>query len=137
MKRSRFSDEQIIAILKEQEAGMPTAEVCRRHGISPATFYKWKAKYGGLEVSEAKRLRSLEDENAKLKKLLAEAMLDIPVLSFAEGAVLKDITAKSGDARSKAGSGGSCSVSVRAERAPGVRHYRRVPAREQLCVTAA
>ena len=63
MKRSRFSDEQIIAILKEQEAGMPTAEVCRRHGISPATFYKWKARYGGLEVSEAKRLRSLEDEN--------------------------------------------------------------------------
>ena len=86
MKRSRFSDEQIIAILKEQEAGMPTAEVCRRHGISPATFYKWKSKFGGLEVSEAKRLRALEDENAKLKKLLAEAMLDI--------AVLKDITAK-------------------------------------------
>jgi putative transposase len=94
MKRSRFSDEQIIVILKEQEAGMPTAEGCRRHGISLATFYKWKAKYGGLEVSEAKRLRSLEDENAKLKKLLAEAMLDIPVLSFAEGEVLKDITAK-------------------------------------------
>ena len=80
MKRSRFSDEQIIAIVKEQEAGMATAEVCRRHGISGATFYKWKAKYGGLEVSEAKRLRSLEDENAKLKKLLAEAMLDIAVL---------------------------------------------------------
>ena len=94
MKRSRFSDEQIIALLKEQEAGMPTAEVCRRHGISPATFYKWKAKYGGLEVSKAKRLRSLEEENAKLKKLLAEAMLHILVLSFAEGAVLKDITAK-------------------------------------------
>jgi putative transposase len=73
---------------------MPTAEVCRRHEISPATFYKWKAKYGSLEVSEAKRLWSLEDENSKLKKLLAEAMLDIPVLSFAEGAVLKDITAK-------------------------------------------
>lgn len=86
MKRSRFSDEQIIAIVKEQEAGMATAEVCRRHGISGATFYKWKAKYGGLEISEAKRLRSLEDENAKLKKLLAEAMLDI--------AVLKDISAK-------------------------------------------
>jgi putative transposase len=86
MKRSRFSDEQIIAILKEQEAGMATAEVCRRHGIRSATFYKWKSKYGGLEVSEAKRLRSLEDENAKLKRLLAEAMLDI--------AVLKDITAK-------------------------------------------
>ena len=86
MKRSRFSDEQIIAIVKEQEAGMATAEVCRRHGISSATFSKWKAKYGGLEVSEAKRLRSLEDENAKLKKLLAEAMLDI--------AVLKDISSK-------------------------------------------
>lgn len=86
MKRSRFSDEQIIAIVKEQEAGMATAEVCRRHGISSATFYKWKAKYGGLEVSEAKRLRSLEDENAKVKRLLAEAMLDI--------AVLKDISAK-------------------------------------------
>jgi putative transposase len=86
MKRSRFSDEQIIAIVKEQEAVMATAEVCRRHGISSATFYKWKAKYGGLEVSEAKRLRSLEDENAKLKKLLAEAMLDI--------AVLKDISSK-------------------------------------------
>lgn len=86
MKRSRFSEEQIIGILKEQEAGMATAEVCRRHGISPATFYKWKSKFGGLEVSEAKRLRSLEDENAKLKRLLAEAMLDI--------AVLKDITGK-------------------------------------------
>ena len=86
MKRSRFSEEQIIGILKEQEAGMPTVEVCRRHGVSPATFYKWKSKFGGMEVSEAKRLRSVEDENAKLKKLLAEAMLDI--------AVLKDITGK-------------------------------------------
>lgn len=86
MKRSRFSEEQIIGVLKEQEAGMPTAEVCRRHGISPATFYKWKSKFGGMEVSEAKRLRALEDENSKLKKLLAEAMLDI--------AVLKDITGK-------------------------------------------
>jgi putative transposase len=86
MKRSRFSEEQIIGILKEQEAGMPTVEVCRCHGVSPATFYKWKSKFGGMEVSEAKRLRSLEDENAKLKKLLAEAMLDI--------AVLKDITGK-------------------------------------------
>jgi putative transposase len=65
---------------------MPTVEICRRHGVSPATFYKWKSKFGGLEVSEAKRLRALEDENAKLKRLLAEAMLDI--------AVLKDITAK-------------------------------------------
>ena len=77
MKRSRFSVEQIIGILKEQEAGAVTADVCRRHGISEETFYKWKAKFGGLEVTEAKRLRTLEDENAKLKKLLAEAMLDI------------------------------------------------------------
>jgi len=69
MKRSRFSDEQIIGILKEQEAGSGTADVCRRHGISGATFYKWKAKFGGLEVTEAKRLRTLEEENAKLKKL--------------------------------------------------------------------
>jgi putative transposase len=86
MKRSRFSEEQIIAILKEQEAGMATADVCRRHGVSSATFYKWKAKFGGLEVSEAQRLRQLESENAKLKKLLAEAMLD--------NAMLKEITAK-------------------------------------------
>jgi putative transposase len=76
MKRSRFSDEQIIGILKEQEAGAPTADVCRRHGISSATFYKWKAKYGGLDVSEARRLKALEDENARLKKLLAESMLN-------------------------------------------------------------
>ena len=76
MKRSRFSEEQIIGILKEQEAGAVTADVCRRHGISNATFYKWKAKYGGLEVSEARRLKALEDENARLKKLLAEATLN-------------------------------------------------------------
>jgi len=76
MKRSRFSEEQIIAILREQEAGAPTAEVCRRHGVSTATFYKWKAKFAGMGVSEAKRLRALEDENNKLKRLLADAMLD-------------------------------------------------------------
>ena len=86
MKRSRFSEEQFIAILREQEAGQKTADVCRRHGISDATFYKWKAKYGGLEVSDAKRLKGLEDENARLKKLLAEAMLD--------NAMLKDIASK-------------------------------------------
>ena len=86
MRPSRFSEEQIIAILKEQEAGAKTAEVCRRHGISDASFYKWKAKYGGLDVSEAKRLKVLEDENAKLKKLLAEAMLD--------NAMLKDVASK-------------------------------------------
>jgi putative transposase len=76
MRKSRFSDEQIIAILKEQEAGRPTAEVCRKHGISDATFYKWKSKYSGLEVSDAKRLKQLEDENRRLKKLLAEEVMD-------------------------------------------------------------
>lgn len=76
MKRSRFSEEQIIAILREQEAGAPTAEVCRRHGVSTATFYKWKARFAGMGVSEAKRLKALEEENSKLKRLLADAMLD-------------------------------------------------------------
>ena len=76
MKRSRFSDEQIIAIVKEQDAGSKTADLCRKHGISDATFYKWKARYGGLEVSQARRLRALGDENARLKRLLADAMLD-------------------------------------------------------------
>ena len=86
MKRSRFKDEQIIAILREQEAGSPTADVCRKHGVSSATFYKWKAKFGGLDVSDAKRLKALEDENSKLKKLLAETMLD--------NAILKDINSR-------------------------------------------
>jgi putative transposase len=86
MKKARFTEEQIIGILRDHEAGAATVDVCRKHGISSATFYKWKAKYGGLEVSEAKRLRSLEDENRRLKKLLAEAMLD--------NAMLKDIATK-------------------------------------------
>ena len=76
MKRSKFSEEQVIAILREQEAGTKTADVCRKHGISSATFYAWKAKYGGLQVSDARRLKALEAENAKLKRLYAEAMLD-------------------------------------------------------------
>ncbi len=76
MKRLRFTEEQIIALLREQEAGVKTAEVCRQHGVSEATFYNWKAKYGGLEVSEAKRLLALEDENGRLKRMLADAMLD-------------------------------------------------------------
>lgn len=80
MRKSRFSETQIIGMIKEQEAGMPTAEVCRKHGLSPNTFYKFKSKYGGMNVSEAARLRTLEDENAKLKRLLAEAMLDNTVL---------------------------------------------------------
>ena len=86
MKRKRNTEEQIIAILREHEAGMKTADLCRKHGISEPTFYNWKAKYGGLELSEAKRLKGLESENTKLKKLLAEAMLDT--------AALKDLLAK-------------------------------------------
>jgi putative transposase len=76
MKRSRFSEEQIIGILKEHEAGIPVADLCRKHGVSDASIYKWKAKFGGMDVSEAKRLRALQDENAKLKRMLADAMLD-------------------------------------------------------------
>ena len=76
MKRSKFTEDQIIAILREQEAGAKTAELCRRHGISSATFYAWKAKFGGMEVSDAKRLKALEEENGRLKRLLAESLLD-------------------------------------------------------------
>lgn len=80
MKRSRFNEEQIIGILKEHQAGMSAADLCRKHGISDATFYKWRSKYGGMEVSDAKKLRALEAENAKLKKLLAESMMDVSTL---------------------------------------------------------
>ena len=86
MKRSRFTQEQIIGVLKEHQAGVAVADLCRKHGISDATFYTWRSKYGGMEVSDAKRLRVLEDENARLKKLLAESMLDV--------STLKDLLAK-------------------------------------------
>ncbi len=86
MRSSRFSEEQIIAILAEQERGVATGDVCRKHGVSSATFYKWKAKYGGLDVSDARRLKALEQENSRLKRLLADAMLD--------NVVLKDLLGK-------------------------------------------
>lgn len=86
MRTSRFSDAQIIGVVREQEAGSPTAEVCRRHGISEQTFYRWKAKYGGMQASDAQKLKALADENRRLKKLLAESMLDV--------AALKDLLGK-------------------------------------------
>ena len=86
MRKSRFTDAQIIGMIKEQEAGLPTAELCRKHGLSPATFYKLKAKYGGMDLSDAKRLKQFEDENAKLKRLVADVMLD--------NVVLKDLLGK-------------------------------------------
>ena len=86
MKRSRFTEEQIIGILKEHETGVPVADLCRKHGVSNASLYNWKAKYGGMDVSEARRLKALEDENARLKKLLADSMLD--------NAALKDLLGK-------------------------------------------
>ena len=76
MKQSRFTEEQIIAILKEHETGVSVSDLCRKHGVSDATVYKWKARFGGMDVSEAKRLKALEDENSKLKRLLADTMLD-------------------------------------------------------------
>ena len=86
MRKSRFTEAQIIGMIKEQEAGLPTAELCRKHGLSSATFYKLKAKYGGMDLSDAKRLKQLEDENAKLKRLVADVMLD--------NVVLKDLLGK-------------------------------------------
>lgn len=86
MRKSRFSEEQIITILKEHEGGLATKDVCRRHGVSEATFYKWKSKFGGMDVSDAKRLKALEDENARLKRLVADLSLD--------NAMLKDINSR-------------------------------------------
>jgi putative transposase len=85
MRESRFSEEQIIGILKEHQTGIGVADLCRKHGISDATFYTWRSRYAGMQVSEAKRPRALEEENAKLKKLLAESMLDVSTLREALG----------------------------------------------------
>jgi len=129
MKRSRFSEEQIIAVLREQEAGVSTADVCRKHGISSATFYAWKAKYGGMDVSEAKRLKALEDENAKLKRLLADAILD--------NVALKDLLTKKFDARRQAGSCRSSHGHLRDERAAGVPGHSSGPQDGPLPITTA
>ena len=115
MKRTRFTEEQIIGILKEQEAGVPVADLCRKHGVSNASVYTWKAKYGGMDVSEARRLKTLEDENGRLKKLLADSMLD--------NAALKDLLGKNGSARRRAGCcrpSPDCLWDERAAGVPGV-----------------
>jgi putative transposase len=112
MKRSRFNEEQIIAALREQKAGVSTADVCRKHGISSATFYAWKAKFGGMGVSEPKRLKALEDENAKLKRRLADAMLD--------NVALKDLLTKNSDALRQARGCRPSHDDLRDERAAGV-----------------
>ena len=94
MRRSRYTEEQIIGILKQHQAGLGAKDLCRKHGISDATFYNWRSKYGGMDVSDARKLKALEDENRKLKKLLAESMLD--------NAALKELLAKNGRARREA-----------------------------------
>ena len=119
--KPRFSDEQIIQMIKGQEAGERTADVCRRYGINQGTFCKYKSKYGGMEPSDAKRLRQLEDENARLKKLVAEQMLGITML--------RDVNSKKFDARCQAAGRGAPSGSRQSQRGPGVCHLEHRPER--------
>ena len=121
MRTSRFTDEQIIGIVREYEAGAKLSELCRRHNISPTTFYKWRAKYGGMAVSDAKRLKALEEENRRLKQLLADALLD--------NQALKGLLAKTGDARGAAAGGGDRPAGARAVASPGLRADRDLPLR--------
>lgn len=114
MKRKRYTEEQRISILKEAESGVPPADLCRKHGMAGATFYAWKRKYGGMEVSEAKRLRALEDENARLKKLVAELALD--------NQMLKAVSEKSGEACGETRGGALGPNSIRSQRASRVSH---------------
>lgn len=120
MKRSRFTDEQIIGILQEHEAGVSVADLCRKHGVRDATVYKWKARYGGMDVSEAKRLKGLEDDNTRLKRLLADAMLD--------NGALKGFLGKNVDARCEAASGRASGGRPQDERAAGVSRDWLLPA---------
>ena len=113
MRRSRYTEEQIVAILKEHEAGLSTEELCRRHGISQKTFYRWKAKYGGLELGDAPKLKALEDENRRLKRLVADLALD--------NAALKDVLSKTGKARGAAFGGPLPGSGVGHERASCLR----------------
>jgi putative transposase len=119
MKRSRFTEDQIIGILKKHEAGVSVADLCRKYGVGDATVYKWKAKYGGMDVSEAKRLKGLEEEKARLKRLPADAMLD--------NSALKDLLGKNGSARREAASGCASGGEPRDERTAGVSSDRLLP----------
>jgi len=129
MKRKRFTEEQIIGVLREHEAGAKAGDVARKHGISEATLYNWKAKFGGMDVSDARRLKALEDENSKLKKLLADTMLD--------NTALKELLAKNGRARRQARGCRPSAGSVADERAPGLCRHCRRPQDDPVSLTTA